>query len=867
MKTCALLFTLCFYVIFLAATDVSGNQSGTWTAMNSPYNVIGDVTIPAGSDLLIQPGVEVYVTGDFRITAAGTLTATGTEADSIRFVSGQASPTALWKGIRLENESLISNIQFCYIEKAQYGINSINSPANISYNRFYRNEMGLQLYAIGETDPAVVTVDYNLIEYSIKSGIYVAQNSNGNILYNELRYNGTGTQYYGAIQLSNQSGTGSCSPAISHNHLHHNLKQGITAWDVASAGAINPEIFENLIENNLTGIYLRHSNGYVHHNIIRNNFITGDANSGAGVMVAGSTGVPYFELNEVYGNYTGFYIGENAQPCLGDQSIYHAWAQGENRIYNNIDATNTLHSVYCYSYTNSSLVIKAENNFWGTNDPLDIPVGINDHADSPSLATVDFEPFITEQLETSIIGSVSYAGTQILLNPRLQIVSSVTGEILQEAPCQIGQAFALAYPLTENFYVLALANVTDQNTTLYGCPGGFTTPTVFSPGDFAPVEVGNIVISDLQIPRYQIVGAPVVEGAHTLFPVYNNWFVYHWEYINWLYQEGDYLYLKRHERYNDANNIIFNFPDGTPWEKVANFHTNDTWSRLEILDDLGTQRISNFHCKAVTDDAPVRDICELVFQRDAVDNTLIAIHMLGFEIRRLYHYDADYVSRAEDIITNVGVEAIYLQEGNYWDFHPILPVYQPTYLCLDLYEHYYENDRYLTLFWQAPMDDGAFNWTSYRIYNNDVLFAEVPFGQITWHTETLPIANYRFTVRAFDGTNLSAPTDILYVGFTANDDPLAAPPVLALYPNPASLSAGGGIDFSIQSAKALNGKISIHNLRGQLVASVPISSAGDYSWRWNLRNAHQELCSSGIFLIRVDLDGEKTILRKVALIK
>lgn len=861
MKTCAILAIFSLWFCFLAATDVSGNQSGTWTLMNSPYNVIGDVTIPAGTDLLIQPGVEVNVTGDFRITAVGTLTATGTEADSIRFVSGQASPDALWKGIRLENESLVSNLQFCYIEKAKYGVNSMNSPANISYNRFYRNEMGIQLYAIGETLPAVVTVDYNLIEYSIKSGIYVAQNSNGNILYNELRYNGTGTQYYSAIQLSNQSGTGSCSPSIHHNHLHHNFKQGITAWDVASAGAINPEIFENLIEYNLTGIYLRDCNGYVHHNIIRYNYITGDANSGAGVMVAGSTGVPYFELNEVYGNYTGFYIGDNAQPCLGDLAENHVWAQGENRIYDNIDATNTLHSVYCYSYTNSSLVIKAENNFWGTDDPLQIAVGINDHADNASLATVDFEPFITGQLETSILGSVSYSGTQSLLNPRLQIVSSVTGEILQEAPCQIGQAFALAYPLTENFYVVALANVTDQSSTLYGCPGGFTNPTVFSPGDFAPVEVGNIVLSDLQIPRYQIVGAPVVEGAHTIYPVYNNWFVYHWEYINWLYEEGDYLYIKRHERFNDASNIIFNFPDGTIWDKVRNFY-NATWQRTEILDDLGTQRISELHDTAVVIEGI--DHQRLITQRDVVDQSMISQCLkVSFDQSTLFHYEGPYVTRVENMIWDYMDP--FIHEGYSWEYYPEAPLYSPNHL---IYDDVYDILEGLTLHWQAPVNDGIHAWTTYRIYNGNQLFWEVPFSQTSWHTDDIePSVQYVFAVRAWDGTDESGWSNVISVEFVANDDPLAAPPVLALYPNPASLSAGGGIDFSIQSAKALSGKIFIHNLRGQLVASVPISSEGDYSWRWNLRNAHQELCSSGIYLVRVEIEGEKTLQRKVVLIK
>ncbi|MGC9361775.1 MAG: right-handed parallel beta-helix repeat-containing protein, partial [Candidatus Syntrophosphaera sp.] len=337
-----LIFTLACLSAF-ADTDVSGSQSGTWNLAGSPYNVIGDITIPSGSDLLIMPGVQVVVMGDYQITAEGTLTATGTVADSIFFYNGQAIPEALWGGIRLENEVQMSNIQFCYLEKAEIGVNSINSPCNISYNRFTFNEKALQLYGIGDPDPATVQVDYNIVEYSIQNGILVTQNSNAVIENNEIRHNGTGTQYRGAIQLSNQSQGGSCSPLIQNNHIHHNLKQGITAWDIYGDNGIHPQILENVIEYNLTGIYLLNSSGYVADNIIRHNFIPGDANSGAGVMVAGGTSEPYFERNEIYGNFTGFYLGNNAQPCLGNLSIYHDWAQGENEIYDNIDESNTLH--------------------------------------------------------------------------------------------------------------------------------------------------------------------------------------------------------------------------------------------------------------------------------------------------------------------------------------------------------------------------------------------------------------------------------------------------------------------------------------------------------------------------------------------
>ncbi len=83
---------------------VSGTiTTQTWTAVNSPYRVTGEVTVPAGETLTIEPGVDVLFDEDVRFHVSGSLDAVGTATDSIRFVAGTA---AEWGGLGISEGSI-----------------------------------------------------------------------------------------------------------------------------------------------------------------------------------------------------------------------------------------------------------------------------------------------------------------------------------------------------------------------------------------------------------------------------------------------------------------------------------------------------------------------------------------------------------------------------------------------------------------------------------------------------------------------------------------------------------------------------------------------------------------------------------------
>ncbi|HNZ06678.1 MAG TPA: T9SS type A sorting domain-containing protein [Candidatus Cloacimonadota bacterium] len=861
MKSTSMIIALLIFSVSLLATDVSGVQSGIWTLANSPYNLIGDVSIPSGASLVINAGVTVYAMGNYRINAEGNLFANGTPADSIRFMNGQADPNALWVGIRLENESIPSSITYCYIENASYGVNSVNSPIEIAYCRFNKNQKGMQLYGIGAANPAGMDVHHNLIERSIQNGILIPQNSNAHVHHNELRFNGTGTQYMAAIQLSNQSTGGENNPEINDNFIHHNYKQGITAWDIVGANAIQPHIHHNIIEYNLTGIYLLNASGYVEENVIRSNFISGDTNSGAGVMVAGATSAPYFERNQIYGNFTGFYLGTNAQPVLGDMSIYHAWAQGENQIYDNIDESSTLHSVYTYSYTNSAIVIKAENNFWGSNDPAQINLGINDQLDSPSLPLVDYDPWYWEpEPNTLLTGTIVYDGIQALHNYRIEIVGTVSEQVEHSFEVEYATPFSLAFEIDEPYHVVAKADIVGQIKTLYGSPGGYWLTDTFQPGMTS--DTAAFFLEDDLPPIAVVATEPVQEDGRTLFPVYHKLWIYHWDHIDWLYEDGDFRYLKRHTRFHPDGNLEFTLPPNSVYDKFQNLQPGDIWTRTSIYNDQGSIRTSQLRYVELDDGAAIdgsRFPVQLITQINMANVSLMSQNLITGEDRGIvFIYDNNgNVTQMMSYLTNMLDTP--LAWGSFINYDDFEYVTSPQFLCYDPVR--LQNEGIMELYWQAPASDHQHTWSQYRVYDNGILVATDSYGFPTTSFALATNTDHTIRVAAYDESVESELSPPLYIPAVANDDLVHPPFSLSVYPNPFNASQDLRIKLSGQIDAP--GSLKIYNLRGQLLRTVPFSKDNASELSWNGRDDSGRDCATGIYLLRVQIPGRKAISRRI----
>ncbi len=383
------LFSLCFMffmIVGLFSLDVSGEQSGAWTSDNNPYNVVGNITVPEGDSLIIQPGVLINFSGNYSITASGYIKAEGTVSDTISFLSNNR-----WNEIRFENPSNQSVFDYCKIENATNGIHSINSPVLINHTKFFNNEVAINVFGVGYENPAAVTVRQSKISHCDKQGIFIVENSNTVVDSCDISFCALNNEPHGAIQVSNQSTNGNCEPYITNSHIHDNVWQGITAFDITGNVNIFLHVENNLIERNLTGIYLLYASGYFSNNTIKDNFESGNPNSGAGVMIYGFSEqeiVPIFVFNIVTGNFCGFYITNGGIANLGCIIDDCEDDDGENQIYGNIDETGTTYSVY----NASNQDIWAQNNYWDSYDTDDIANTIIDYYDNPQYGEVVYLP-------------------------------------------------------------------------------------------------------------------------------------------------------------------------------------------------------------------------------------------------------------------------------------------------------------------------------------------------------------------------------------------------------------------------------------------------------------------------------------------
>ncbi|NOR87639.1 MAG: T9SS type A sorting domain-containing protein [Bacteroidales bacterium] len=328
-KTTILFYLLLLSIGVFAQTEVSGNQSGTWTAENSPYLVTGHIMVPSGEVLNIEAGVEVNFQGYYKFTVEGNLQALGNINDSIFFTTD--NPIFGWGGIRLDGANGINNLSFCRIEfgktAGEYpdihggGMAILSSSFVISDCVFADNDatgedngMGGAIYGINTGSPSQI-INTNFIRnhaYGEGGAIKFTSDIGTEIidckfLENDCLYGG------GAISLYSVFGTKMIYCLFVDNYTMYS-----NGGAIHSLGMGNEFSFENCTITNNTavtgdggGVYLAYANANFINSIIYDN--PGMYSDGIFLDIGSSADINYCNTMMPEGGNGSNNINENPQ--------------------------------------------------------------------------------------------------------------------------------------------------------------------------------------------------------------------------------------------------------------------------------------------------------------------------------------------------------------------------------------------------------------------------------------------------------------------------------------------------------------------------------------------------------------------------
>jgi S-formylglutathione hydrolase len=268
----------------------AGKVSGTWTLEGSPYHINGEITIPNGKTLTIEPGVDVVFTGHYKFNVKGRILAIGTEQDSIFFTADDHSLG--WHGLRFNNTPSSNDssiIEYCRLEygKANTGSGIADRGGGAIYALCDKLRISHCLFHLN--------MCYSANIQETGGGAIAIAGGNPIISHCEFKAN-TSSFFGGALIIWYSSSKGQ----IYNNYIHHSTGHGtITIGQGAS-----PIFYNNLIVNNhSTGHGVIHISNPGGMSVFINNTIANNTCSGAGGAVFVNHGMtPLFINNIIYGN-------------------------------------------------------------------------------------------------------------------------------------------------------------------------------------------------------------------------------------------------------------------------------------------------------------------------------------------------------------------------------------------------------------------------------------------------------------------------------------------------------------------------------------------------------------------------------------
>ena len=388
-KKVSLLVLLVFVGVGLlnAQTVIPGGDViGSWALDSSPYLVEGDITVPNGETLTIDPGVLVEFQGHFALNVQGQLLAIGTAQDSIHFTvvdtTGFHIPTwvvGAWNGIQFEGTPATNDSSKIVHCKLEFSKTIPQWPCLYNGGAIFVNDFSKLLVA-----------NCNISNNRARSGggVSIIGNSNPIFTYNKICYNTVvgdtidGSTHGGGVCIRDEA-----APTFIGNIISNNFNYGITAYGggVYIGNGSSPLLQGNVIWRNYAhggyggGLRILDSAPILINNDIQYNHGIEDENGhmwviGGAISIFGGANHEIILINNLVANNRGgtgvlHFMGSSVNIILinntivdnhADCTIYTMLNQPEITIVNSI-----LSNPDCIEICNdmSGLILTIQNSF------------------------------------------------------------------------------------------------------------------------------------------------------------------------------------------------------------------------------------------------------------------------------------------------------------------------------------------------------------------------------------------------------------------------------------------------------------------------------------------------------------------------
>lgn len=480
-KILLIIIVFCAFTMKAQITQVSGNQSGTWSG---EIHLTGDVLVPIGEVLTIEPGTSVIADGYFEITALGNFIAQGTESGRITFTvadttgySNYEIPEAgAWKGITFSKTNVVK-LNYC----------------DFSYGKtqLYGEGGAMRVYRVGDFEAANCTFHHNTMRK--RGGAIYGENSTINIhdceVYNNFGIGfqgsytwGTGFQFlkcdvkmHDMVFHDNCSYVGygggmnidSCNMELNNATFYNNFAVDAGGLGIQRCKEYTVKVSNVLAYNNSVihyggGLAMATSDPELNNLTIVNNYCGGGG--GAGMQTAFDA-APTLNNCIIWGNHAVYILNDRDTVEYYNGSQIWLWGSDCRPIFNNGDVQYGLDSIYGHEYMTDD-----EYNNMIDADPLFVDAENRDYQlleNSPCINTG------TESIAGLFLPDIDLAGNPRVFDGRIDMGCYEWNSLkVNECFADENTAFVYPNPLNDNaFCVINLNKMTEVVMRLISLDG------------------------------------------------------------------------------------------------------------------------------------------------------------------------------------------------------------------------------------------------------------------------------------------------------------------------------------------------------------------------------------------------------------